>query len=282
MTKIAVLSDIHGNVEALSATLSDAKEQGAEEFWFLGDLFMPGPGANDLIDLLKSVNTTVWLRGNWDDFLLQSLHGPVAYQKPTHVYSARLSAFVLESLSKDNFEFINNLKIVKEITKDNLLFSLTHNLRTKNDGHELLPMMPQQGFDRLFEHNNADVAIYGHTHQPILKASSDGRLILNPGSVGSPFSLKSKLRRNRQARYLMLSITGSEIQQDFRSVSYDLAKEFERAEDLNLPYIDLYGSLLFDGYGYLHDAAAVEQQNQRFGYVSETQQLMQALKSKFN
>ena len=36
MTKVAVLSDVHGNVTALAATIADAKAQGADEFWFLG------------------------------------------------------------------------------------------------------------------------------------------------------------------------------------------------------------------------------------------------------
>lgn len=49
MTKVAVLSDVHGNVTALAATIADAKAQGADEFWFLGDLFMPGPGAHDVV-----------------------------------------------------------------------------------------------------------------------------------------------------------------------------------------------------------------------------------------
>ena len=65
--RIAILSDIHGNTTALEAVLNDAKELGATEYWLLGDFFLPGPGGNDLMDLLEGLPITVSVRGNWDD-----------------------------------------------------------------------------------------------------------------------------------------------------------------------------------------------------------------------
>ncbi|CAG5234810.1 Ser/Thr protein phosphatase family protein [Streptococcus pneumoniae] len=53
--KIAILSDVHGNATALEAVIADAKNQGASEYWLLGDIFLPGPGANDLVALLKDL-----------------------------------------------------------------------------------------------------------------------------------------------------------------------------------------------------------------------------------
>lgn len=49
MKKVAVLSDVHGNVTALEAAIADAQAAGADEYWFLGDLFMPGPGTHDIV-----------------------------------------------------------------------------------------------------------------------------------------------------------------------------------------------------------------------------------------
>lgn len=56
--KIAILSDVHGNATALEAVIADAKNQGASEYWLLGDIFLPGPGANDLVALLKDLPIT--------------------------------------------------------------------------------------------------------------------------------------------------------------------------------------------------------------------------------
>ena len=44
MTKIALLSDIHGNTTALEAVLADARQLGVDEYWLLGDILMPGTG----------------------------------------------------------------------------------------------------------------------------------------------------------------------------------------------------------------------------------------------
>ena len=73
--KIAILSDIHGNATALEAVIADAKNQGVSEYWLLGDIFLPGPGANDLVALLKGLPITASVRGNWDDCVLEALDG---------------------------------------------------------------------------------------------------------------------------------------------------------------------------------------------------------------
>lgn len=44
MTKIALLSDIHGNTTALEAVLEDSRKAKVDEYWLLGDSLMPGTG----------------------------------------------------------------------------------------------------------------------------------------------------------------------------------------------------------------------------------------------
>ena len=48
--KIALLSDIHGNVTALEAVLADAKKEQVTDYWFLGDLLAPGTGRRKILD----------------------------------------------------------------------------------------------------------------------------------------------------------------------------------------------------------------------------------------
>ncbi|MFR8086463.1 MAG: metallophosphoesterase family protein, partial [Leuconostoc gelidum] len=59
--RIALLSDVHGNSTALSAVVDDLKKQDVDECWFLGDLVMPGPGTNELFDLLGNINTAIYI-----------------------------------------------------------------------------------------------------------------------------------------------------------------------------------------------------------------------------
>ena len=63
MTTIAVFSDIHGNLAALEAVYADAIQHGAETYWFLGDLFGPGPDVQPLWEELHAINPTIQIRG---------------------------------------------------------------------------------------------------------------------------------------------------------------------------------------------------------------------------
>ena len=53
MTKIALLSDIHGNTTALEAVLEDSRKAKVDEYWLLGDSLMPGTGRRALLELLE-------------------------------------------------------------------------------------------------------------------------------------------------------------------------------------------------------------------------------------
>ncbi|MFR7020442.1 metallophosphoesterase family protein, partial [Streptococcus pneumoniae] len=91
--KIAILSDIHGNVTALEAVIADAKNQGVSEYWLLGDIFLPGPGANDLVALLKDLPITASVRGNWDDRVLEALDGQYGLEDPQEVQLLRMTQY---------------------------------------------------------------------------------------------------------------------------------------------------------------------------------------------
>ena len=66
MTKIAVLSDIHGNTTALKAVLDDARRLEVDEYWLLGDILMPGTGRKNILELLSTLPITAQVLGNWE------------------------------------------------------------------------------------------------------------------------------------------------------------------------------------------------------------------------
>ena len=76
MTKrIAIFSDVHGNVHAFQAMYQDAIQQGIDESWFVGDLLMPGPGINSIWQIFKKLQPTVIVCGNWDDLTVRGARG---------------------------------------------------------------------------------------------------------------------------------------------------------------------------------------------------------------
>ena len=80
---VAILSDIHANLAALKAVLTDAEQHGVSEAWFLGDLVVYGPDPLECIGLLRSysdpgkkgLRLTRMLRGNNDEAVLNAVAG---------------------------------------------------------------------------------------------------------------------------------------------------------------------------------------------------------------
>ena len=132
--KIAILSDIHGNTTALQAVLSDAKRQEATEYWLLGDIFLPGPGANDLVALLKDLPITASVRGNWDDCVLEVLDGEYGLEHPQEIQSMRMTQFLMERMNPATIVWLRSLPLLEKKEVEGLRFSISHNLPNKNYG----------------------------------------------------------------------------------------------------------------------------------------------------
>jgi len=257
MVKIAVLGDIHGNTTALEAVLTDAKQQGAQEYWILGDLLLPGHGRSDLFHLINSLNTTVKVRGNWDDCLLEVLNGDYGTEDCEEIYLNRLVQYVMEEISFDDVQTIRDTPMHVVTEREGISFSLSHQLPEKNYGWELGLTASQETIDDFFKAYPCDVAIYGHTHIPVLRYSSQGQLLLNPGSVGNPFFPWERLRHDLRAQYAMLTVDEYGVFIDFRKVTYDISLEVQRAKEKNLPFVDLYQSQVKTGVNRVHDREGI-------------------------
>ncbi|PFZ65655.1 metallophosphatase family protein [Bacillus toyonensis] len=267
--KIAVLADVHGNATALKAVIEDSLKEGVTDYWFLGDLIMPGPGSNDLFEMLDSVNVDTYVQGNWEDSFLDVLNKNIDIDNATDIYVSKLVQYQCENLDKNYINHIKNLPL--HITKqvNDLSISISHNLQNKNYGGDLWPTNNQEQFDRLFD-CDYDIAIYAHTHHQLLRYSSNDQLIINPGTVGQPFYKWNKLNSDLRAQYAILEIDEAGITDvRFKKVFYDVEKEYKNATNKNLPYIDLYRELLETGKTHTHDIELLQEINDKYNYKNE-------------
>ncbi|MGV6977829.1 metallophosphoesterase family protein [Bacillus toyonensis] len=267
--KIAVLADVHGNATALKAVIEDSLKEGVTDYWFLGDLIMPGPGSNDLFEMLDSINVDTYVQGNWEDSFLDVLNKNIDIDNATDIYVSRLVQYQCENLDKNYINHIKNLPL--HITKqvNDLSISISHNLQNKNYGGDLWPTNNQEQFDRLFD-CDYDIAIYAHTHHQLLRYSSNDQLIINPGTVGQPFYKWNKLNSDLRAQYAILEIDEAGITDvRFKKVFYDVEKEYKNATNKNLPYIDLYRELLETGKTHTHDIELLQEINDKYNYKNE-------------
>lgn len=274
MHRIAVISDVHGNVTALKAVIADARQAHCTDFWYLGDLFVPGPGAHDLLTLLDELPITAYLRGNWEDGLLETLAGKIDPHDPSDVYESWIDDYVHDHLTAADVTRIRHLPMVQILTLDGLTFQLTHNLPDRNSGQTLSPEGDQTGFDQLAR-GGADVMVYGHVHHQLMRQSTAGQLIVNPGTVGMPFPHWGRFAQDLRAQYAIITTQGRRMPNvTFRQVAYDAATEIALARSRQLPYADLYTDQLTTGHVYTHDLPALTRVTQRPGEAARLRQLL--------
>ncbi len=270
MTKIALLSDIHGNTTALEAVLEDAKRAGVEEYWLLGDVLMPGTGRRHLLNLLEELPITVQILGNWEDSLWRAMKGMLDPSRASHRYLMRHCQYILEEIRPEEIEAMQSLPMQVHRKVSGLRLGITHHLPDKNWGRELIHIGDQKDFDRLVTNPPCDLAVYGHIHQQFFRYGSGGELILNPGSIGQPFFLQANLRKDLRAMYAILEFDESGLKDvDFRRVSYDIEKELQLAKDLKLPYFQVYYESLVNGIHHTHNHELLHEIAQREGHNVE-------------
>jgi len=266
--KIAILSDIHGNTTALAGVLEDAKNLGATEYWLLGDIFLPGPGANDLVALLKDLPITASVRGNWDDCVLEAIDGQYGLADPEEIQLLRMTQYLMEDLKPEHIDWLRNLPMVAKKEVEGLRFSLSHNLPDKNYGGDLLVENGTEKFDQLLD-EATDVAVYGHVHKQLLRYGSQGQQIINPGSIGMPYFDWEGLK-NHRAQYALLEVENSELVNiQFRKVAYDYEAELELAQSKYLPFIEMYEELRREDNYQGHNRDLLASLIEKHGYVED-------------
>ncbi|GEO46137.1 metallophosphoesterase family protein [Companilactobacillus kimchii] len=267
--KIAIISDIHGNFTAFERVVEDAKKEGADEYWFLGDLLMPGPGTNSILKLLDSLNAPIKLRGNWDDFLFEDIL-PIskAYiDEPQTTYIVELYKYIYDHLDPKYLKEMRQWPIYCQTTVSGFNIVLAHNYPKKNFGHELLPYAEQKNFDKLLFGKPFDIAIYGHTHHQLMRTSSKDQLIINPGSIGQPYTAWDKFSADRRAQYAILTFDKTSYRGiDFRKVSYSIDDELAFAKANELPFYELYERIFTEGKAFTHNNDALNEIITKYDY----------------
>jgi predicted phosphodiesterase len=177
--KIAVLSDIHGNITALDAVLADAAGRGADRIVNLGDMCSGGLFPMETADRLMALDLPT-IRGNHERQLLE--------QTPDRMgLSDRHAALTLRP---EHLAWLGALPGTLWLTDEILLVHGTPD----SDLAYFLETVTEDGI-RAATHAEvkarigtatAPVILCGHTHVPRVVALDGGPLIVNPGSVGLP------------------------------------------------------------------------------------------------
>jgi putative phosphoesterase len=226
--KLAVLSDIHGNADALAAVMSDLAAQSPDQIINLGDCFSGPLDVVRTADLLADLNALT-VRGNHD----RALIGAGAHD----IWDAAAAPFMPRAALDWMATLPPNLRIGEVFAchatpQDDTTFWTEAMIGGKPERNSLARI------EALAGDTSAEVLLCGHTHVARSLRLGDGRLVINPGSVGCPGFVDHDLSPTYimsvglpHASYAILerSARGWTISQ--RQVPYDTKPAIARAAD---------------------------------------------------
>ncbi|MBW8868433.1 MAG: metallophosphoesterase family protein [Acidobacteria bacterium] len=223
--RLAIFGDVHGNLPALEAVLSDIAQQKPDAVYCLGDLVGYGASPNEVTACIKSEGIPT-IMGNYDDGVgFDRDECGCAYRDPVdQQLGDRSLQWTKAHVTADNKAFLRTLRAEVRIVADGKRILLVHGSPRKMNEY-LFEDRSISSFQRLAAASDADVIVFGHTHKPYQKVVDDVSFV-NAGSVGKPKDL------DWRAGYVMLdrgSIT-------FRRLNYDVAKAAAAIRATALPH----------------------------------------------
>ncbi|MEA5512924.1 metallophosphoesterase family protein [Nodularia sp. UHCC 0506] len=245
--KIAVMSCIHGNYEALDAVLLDIDQQKADKIFCLGDLVGYGPHPNAVVTQIRALDIPTCM-GCWDEDIVEGLNA----------CDCSYPSLLAEKRGKIAHEWTNNeihpehreffAQLPHSLSEENLAF--VHGSPHSNHEYLLPELDAFAALERVLS-TDADVLFCGHTHVPYVRKLDAGSLkirvhrqekaaaeksfnaslkrIINVGSVGEP-------RHGRpNATYVIYDTENQEV--NLREVPYDYQKTCAAIIEKGLPKI---------------------------------------------
>ena len=227
--RLAVLADIHGNLPALEAVLEDVKRQGVDGMIVAGD-FVDRPQPLEAVRAVQALGACT-IRGNREDYLL-AYH---RHRAPDHWRTSRQwigVRWLHQRLDREALEFIASLPEQSVYAADG-----TSPIRVVHvsPGSMTDPILPSRDPDAMAQYRHAGILGVRRNHlsvddavslfdEPVLicahshiswKQEQDGRLIVNPGSVGIP------INGDTRAQYALLTWHAGRWQVEHRAIDYD-------------------------------------------------------------
>lgn len=225
--KLALLSDVHGNITALEAV--DDAEPSVDGYIMLGDYvgLLGSPGEVIEFAMERSVYS---VKGNHDISVVENQRG--------HVNSKELSEFELSlantQLTEDQVKWIHSINSYEEV--DELGFVMSHAYPDPMSSTGLEPGnvgLTKGNYTKVASETDSqkyDFVFVGHTHsQSKLDCEKFGHdvKIVNPGSVGQPIS-------DPTAQYAVVDFDTQDV--SLKSVEYENEEVISKLEEQDVPF----------------------------------------------
>ncbi len=219
--KVAVISDIHGNFQALESVILDIGKEKCDKIWCLGDLAMAGPQPRMVLSYIMEhgYDWTI-IQGNTDKLISDftpKIFEALKEKMPVMANALMDDVLIIEQERKD---FLKNLPPRKEMMVEGVSVLLVHGSPRKMN-EDILPNMKLSQVEEMIEGELADLILCGHTHIPCGYQTLTKKTVVNVGSVGRPMTGIPK------ANYAIIEFDRGTFTVKHKEIEYDYATAAE-------------------------------------------------------
>lgn len=212
--RVAIVSDIHANWQALEAVMEDIKAQGCERVLCLGDLAMAGPQPRMVIEFVRSQDNWNVIQGNTDKLIGDFSRETVDKLKSAFPVMANALLDDVLILEDDKKEYLKNLPAQMNLEIEGIKILMVHGSPRRNN-EDILPDVPIEQIEEILQGVDADLIFCGHTHVPCGYQTNSKQTLVNVGSVGRPMTEKP------QSCYVVADFENGSFTIEHRFVDYD-------------------------------------------------------------
>ena len=218
MTRIAALSDVHGNVAALEAVIADITREKPDRVVIAGDLVLNGPEPVATLDMLRGLaaDGAAIISGNTDiavaDFDYAAAFPWMTDGVPDSIVGA--SEWANEALGEERVEWLRGLPAERRLrTDDDTLVIVCHGSPGSQTSGFDQNLDPSVTIERVAR-TDARVIVCGHTHLPEVR-DLGWKVIVNDGSAGYVFD------GDPSASWALIDIADDVVTAEIRRTSFD-------------------------------------------------------------
>ena len=215
MNRVAVITDIHGNLPALEASLQAIDAIGVDGLYCGGDLVGYGPHPNEVCALIEEREIPT-IYGNYDYAIGRELDdcGCAYVTQHDRELGQRSVAWTLAHTDQRSKDFMRALPFDLRFRLGEVPIHLVHGSPRKVNEY-LFEDKPASLYERLAAAEDAQVLVFGHTHKPWVHTYGEV-LFVNCGSVGKPKD------RDPRAAFAILELDDSgQVRASIERVPYD-------------------------------------------------------------
>jgi putative phosphoesterase len=226
--RIAVVTDIHGNLAALEASLAWIDGEGIERIYCGGDLVGYGAYPNEVCALIEEREIPT-IYGNYDYAIARDLEdcGCAYVTQHDRELGQQSVDWTLEHTDRRAKDFMRALRFDLRFSVGATAVHLVHGSPRKVNEY-LFEDKPASLYERLAAAEEADVLVFGHTHKPWVREHG-GVLFVNCGSVGKPKD------GDPRAGFAVLTDVGGRLEVTIERVDYDAEQAARDVAAAGLP-----------------------------------------------